>query len=443
MFSEKHRNSDKLISLEDEISYIALVEKSEKGLAMRRLRVLLAGSILLYVSEVSAGVVTCNLGGRFLNWASMDTPFELNVTKVNPAKNVHIGLGSNIQDYTVLYQIKRVNVGVVSVDACIPNPELHYTILRSDDSAPVKIGADYIYKTSVPGIGISLESYNVHTNPLRLYPQTVKHGGVISGLGMWLHIKIWKIPGTVPVSSGPISFTGPTVGQILLNHGDTFATSNPERLWDNNKGWVASSRQLQGTLIFEQNTCNLEMGSKTVLMGKYDGSGGGKSAWKDASFRLNCPNAWGYGGTATSRGDENDGYNYPNSVAPNSAITANTQKNGPLRIQIIPRTPVVDAAKGILALDGSGAKGYGIQLAWGEHGTLGAGEPAKPVILNSWTKASELNSAYRSSEYVPGATVIPTGADGTIRMAARYIRTTGSVQPGPANAAVEVIASYQ
>lgn len=410
---------------------------------MRGLRVLLAGSVLLCVSEVSAGVITCNLGGTRSSWASMDTPFELNVTRVNPAKNVHIGLGSNIQDYTVLYQIKRVNVGVTSL-ACAPiYPELHYSILRSDDSAPVKIGADYIYKTSVPGIGISLESYNSpQIAPLRLYPQTVKWGDLINDLGLWLHIKIWKIPGTVPVSSGPISFTGPTVGQILLKNGYTFATSNPERLWDNNKGWVASSRQLQGTLIFEQNTCNLEMGSKTVLMGKYGGSGGGKSSWKDASFKLNCPNAWGYGGTTKSWNGA-DGYSYPDNVSPNSAITANTQKNGPLRIQIIPCTPVVDAAKGILALDGSGAQGYGIQLAWGEHGTLGAGEPAKPVILNNWTKASELNSAYRSSEYVPGATVIPTGADGTIRMAARYIRTPGSVQPGPANAAVEVIASYQ
>ena len=409
---------------------------------MQRLRILLAGGILLCTSEaLVAGVITCNLGA-ISNYTGMDTPYELNVTKVNPAKNVHITLGNSIPDYTILYQLTKVGIGKLSANCTsTPSPEFHHSILRSDDSVPVRIGADYIYKTSVPGIGISLEDTDLHS-PLLLYPQTVKQPSFMNNIGAKVNIKIWKIPGTVPVSSGPISFTGPTLGLILLKNGSTFTSHNTERLWDNNKGWVAASRQLQGTLIFEQNTCNLEMGSKTVLMGTYDGSGGGKSAWKDASFRLNCPNAWGYGGTVV-HWDGGGGYVFANNVSPNSAITANTQKNGPLRIQIIPRTPVVDAAKGILALDGSGAKGYGIQLAWGEHGTLGAGEPAKPVILNSWTKASELNSAYRSSEYVPGATVIPTGADGTIRMAARYIRTTGSVQPGPANAAVEVIASYQ
>lgn len=90
-----------------------------------------------------------------------------------------------------------------------------------------------------------------------------------------------------------------------------------------------------------------------------------------------------------------------------------------------------------------GATGCGIQLACGDAASQGRGTPAKSVLLNTLQGANTINSAYRSTAYLVGDPVIPAGTDGTIKMAARYIRTSGTVQPGTANASIEVIASYQ
>ncbi len=68
--------------------------------------------------------------------------------------------------------------------------------------------------------------------------------------------------------------------------------------------------------------------------------------------------------------------------------------------------------------------------------------PAKPVQLGSWVNANTANSNYTNTAYAIGASAIPTGADGKIKMSARYLRNTEEVEPGVANASVEVIATY-
>lgn len=399
-------------------------------------------SLLCYVTLISSSLaasITCNVSNAYSSdWSAIDTPFELNVTQVNAAKNVNITLGTNISDYTVLYTIPRVNISNVSA-SCSAGTGLYYTMFSSNYGPAVRTtGSETIYPTSVSGIGISIGSNNQSDSPITLYPNVKYWGGAGNGLGFWLSVKIWKIPGTLPTTTGAISFTGPTLGQLLMSSGNTFTSSDASRLWDNNKGWIASSRVLKGTLMFQPTTCDLVMPSRTVNMGTFDGAGG-QSAWKDASFKLNCPNAYGYGGSTTSE----NSYDNPNNVRPNSTITANTIKNNPIRIQIVPRTTPVDINNGIIALDGSGAQGYGIQLAWGDSNVLGSGAPGNPVILNNWALAHSLNSAYSNTAYTIGASAISSSADGTIKMAARYVRTTGPTQAGPANAAVEVIASYQ
>lgn len=385
-----------------------------------------------------AATNNCEVIDAYRSWTGMNTPFELNITQVKASKNVNITLGNSIADYTVLYTIPKVNVGNVSA-SCSVSPDLYYTMFASNYGPAVRATtSETIYPTSVPGIGISIGSQLQSDSPIVLYPGAKYYSGASNGYGFWLSVKIWKIPGAIPVSMGAITFTGPTVGQLLMKSGYTFTSSDSSRVWDNGKGWIASSRTLTGTLMFQPTTCDLVMPSRTVNMGEYNGSTG-QSAWKDASFKLDCPNAYGYGGSTTS----DNSYTYPDSVHPDSTITANTIQNKPIRIQIIPRTSAIDANNGIIALDGTGAKGYGIQLAWGNSTLLGSGAPSSPVILNGWTLANTLNSAYRASAYAIGAPAFASSADGTIKMAARYVRTSGETQPGPANASIEVIANYQ
>ena len=111
---------------------------------------------------------------------------------------------------------------------------------------------------------------------------------------------------------------------------------------------------------------------------------------------------------------------------------------------MVPYTNVINAAQGIFSLDAGGAEGYGIQLAWGMPGEQTTSDtPAKPVTFGSGTLASSLNSNFKNGPYALGGTALANGADGTINMSARYIRTTGNVKPGPANGKVEIIAAYE
>ncbi|MDD9244455.1 hypothetical protein PVM12_10400 [Enterobacter soli] len=208
--------------------------------------------------------------------------------------------------------------------------------------------------------------------------------------------------------------------------------------------FLSSSRILTLTMLFLPGTCNIEGDNVKVNMGDYDG-GGGHSAWKDASFKLTCPNGMGYGGGSAGNftgNPEQDGYQYPYSLPTDSTITANNMKNGRVQVSIVPYTEVIDANKGIIALDGTGAQGYGIQLAWGDYSSQNEVEPANPVVLNSYVDANSLNSGFSAGDTPIGGNGF-NGTDNTIKMAARYIRTTGATAPGPANAVVQVIANYE
>ena len=402
---------------------------------------MLLGVLFISTRGFSA-TVTCNVNNSYPAWTTLNTPFELNIGQVNAAKNANMTVGAGVADYTVLYTISQVNVGVLG-ETCSTTSGLYmyYTMLSAHGSVLNTIGNDAIYPTSVPGIGISIKTaYLLSNRPIKLYPEGQVWNSVVNGQGYWVAITIWKVPGTIPVSAGSISFTGPTLAPVIMGSGVTFTSSDQNRILDGGKAWINGSRVLTGTLMIQPTTCDLVMPNTTVQMGTHDGGGRGDSAWKDASFKLSCSNAYGYGGSLYSI----EGYKSPNAVPPSaSTLTANSVKNNPIRIQIQPYTPVIDATSGILALDGTGAEGYGIQLAWGDATTQNSGVPANPVQLNAWTSANSLNSAYSSSAYAIGASAISGTADGTIKMAARYIRTSGDIVAGPANAAVEVLVNYE
>lgn len=395
-------------------------------------------------SVYAGGTINCEPsttsdGRNYDKWSDIHAPYELKPNVAN------ITLGSNIPDWTILYSIQNAVAGVQS-GSCTANVYVNYVMFAPGAKLLNTIDNAKIYATNIPGIGISLYYTNNgaddHFGP---YPSYISDSTYSKGRLFGISMRFWKVPGNIPMAGGPISVTGPEMGIVYTNNsgGYTMTSSSPGRIQEfaGGTGYLAGSRVLQATLIFQPGTCNIEGDDIRIDMGNYEESGTGHSDWKDASFKLLCPDAYGYNGRYNSY--EDNGYNNPYSVAQhNSEAAKNDKKNGRIQISIVPYTDVVDANKGIIALDGTGAKGYGIQLAWGDYSTQNTAEPSNPVVLNSYVDANSLNSAFLAGDTPIGGNGF-SGGDNTIKMSARYIRTTGETAPGPANAVVQVIANYQ
>jgi hypothetical protein len=393
--------------------------------------------VFLHAASVFAGTINCeqstNSAHHYDQWSNLHTNYELKPSGLT------MTLGENIPDWSVLYTAK-VNVGM-STGTCNKNAYIDFSLFTQSPLIGQQ-GGDFIYGTDTPGIGISVSAIGVNNSPVKNYPLTVELYSTLStGWGFWATVKYWKIPGEIPMRSGAITVTGPEAAMIYTMPGSSFTSSDPERITSDSLAYISSSKVLTLTMMFQPGTCNVEGDNIKVNMGEYDGSNG-HSEWKNASFKLVCPNGMGYNGAATAAQTDVDGYDYPDSVPNDVSISANNKKNGRVQISIIPYTEVVDENKGIIALDGTGAQGYGIQLAWGDYSSQNSVIPANPVILNSYVDANSLNSGFGAGDTPIGGNAF-TGTDNTIKMAARYIRTSGETAPGPANAVVQVIANYQ
>ncbi|HDZ8011986.1 TPA: hypothetical protein RUS85_002593 [Citrobacter amalonaticus] len=390
--------------------------------------------ICFHAYSVFASTLDCepSTSGPQSDWVSIHTNIEL-----KPA-NVQITIGSNLSDWQLIYELDNIVFGRV-YSTCNGWDDSQYTLLTSE--TPVRVsGNDIIFKTNVPGIGISV--YDDKGHGISAFP-TTNYGwdSPAQGASYIMSVKYWKIPGeNIPMESGTLSVTGPEVAGLLGGAtGWSISSNYADRVLHGNYDYyLNSSRILQGTLIFQPGTCDVAGDNVNVDLGDYDGSNG-HSAWKDASFKLICPDAWGYGGSANAQSNAN----YPYQLSPDAKITPNNVLNGQVQISIVPlNNGAIDPNRGIIALDGTGAQGYGIQLAWGDYSTQNVAEPADPVILNNYIDVHSLNSAFRAGETKIGENAF-TGGDNTIKMAARYIRTSGDTAPGPANAVVQVIATYQ
>ncbi|HAU5636290.1 fimbrial protein [Citrobacter amalonaticus] len=387
-----------------------------------------------------AGTIKCepqtSTTNHYNQWAEMHKSFDVSV------KGVNTTLDAQIPDWTVLYTATDVVIGNDS-GVCNAGGVQNYFTMLSQISSVGHQGSDYIYATNVPGIGISVaESYSGRYYSMQPYPWVDHWAGLLNGIGFHATIKYWKIPnGNIPLDAGAITVNGPEYAVVYEESGYDFTSSDLDRITSDKKAYINGSRIIVATLIFQPGTCNIEGGDINVNMGDYDGKDG-SSEWKNASFKLLCPTGYGYGGGTYS--GYGSAYNYPYSINGNTyTVNANTHNNGQVQISIVPlNNGAIDPSRGIIALDGTGAQGYGIQLAWGDYSTQNATEPVHPVILNSYVDAHSLNSAF-SGDLTPFGGNGFTGGDNTIKMAARYIRTSGDAASGPANAVVQVIASYQ
>ncbi|MGK9175198.1 hypothetical protein KXR87_18610 [Yokenella regensburgei] len=291
-----------------------------------------------------------------------------------------------------------------------------------------------IYPTNISGIGISVNSQDAAgTPPIPVWPDvlvvnTVMANGMNRIFSQNVAIRLWKIPGDISVGTSPFAVTGPMILQGIMPAaaGDTLdpAMMTADRALSSTF-WTLSSRNLVGSANYYVGTCNLSDNNQTVLLGKHLNFER-YSAWKDASFSIECPSpAYGYGGV--------------------NGTTAN-KRNKPPSINITPYNAEIthddlgNTLSSTIALDAGGAQGYGVQLAWGDYSTQAAGvNPAQPVPFNTRVSVASLVAGYPTLISPLGSTAKPA----TIKMAARFIQTEAVPQPGPARAAVEVIVNYE
>lgn len=350
---------------------------------------------------------------------------------------------NNPDGYALLYTAQDAKFGSVLIQALCTGGvyNFKYAITNTQPGNIYNYNGYTIYPTSVKGIGISINSsVSSTTASLPVWPEALtvrKSSDIPNGKGQvdtYVTLRVWKTP-DFSSSTGSLTITGPTIIEIIqpVNNGDTFSScpTGSVRLGSDSGTCELLTRDLKisGNLI--TGTCDLTVANQTVLMGKHDGQ---NSPWVDASFQISCPQAWGYGGKVVNSTNLYD--------TENGSKTANTTNNQAVKIQIQPYNAIIDDSQGIFALDEGGATGYGIQLAWGRPSAQSA-TPRSPVVFSSRTSANTLNNNFASGSIALGGYGLPVGADGTIPLSARYIRTTGTIQPGPANGRVEVLASYE
>ncbi|MGK9175498.1 hypothetical protein KXR87_20150, partial [Yokenella regensburgei] len=235
-----------------------------------------------------------------------------------------------------------------------------------NNKQPLSYSGIWIFPTSVNGVGISFKTglsspgYQTGTkdSPAIIHPggaTSYYHWTSLSDNPLAAEITLWKIPASgggseIPLS-GALQFTGPTLYEVVnVPPGNSLtAPDNGTSAYSNS--WVMQSKAVSGALTVYPGTCNFAL--KKVDMGKHD-AGVSVSDWKDATFTLQCPKAWGY----------NPVYSLNSSNAI-SGTSANTPNKG-LVLTVLPRTSEVGTNSGVIALDsGSTATGFGIQLAWG------------------------------------------------------------------------------
>lgn len=307
------------------------------------------------------------------------------------------------------------------------------------------ISAYHIFKTTVEGIGISYNNEDGQNiggaipywsggggadagGLIKWYATGNYTTGIVQGIGNHISIRLWKIPSSPTASYpyGAITIDGPwlltSVGP--RNSGDT-VTCNTMKTGD--YCYMTRFTSIKTTTSIHAGTCEFITKKITVDLGKrlfltstpqYTGS-----KWVDASFKIKCPNAYGY-------------YSNP-------ASSSIATKNKSVVLKIIPRTTVIDNNRGIIGLDSdtNSATGVGVQLAWGEHSTQNTATPVNPVKFNTTIVGNTASSNILAGDYSIGVNLIQ--GDGTIKMAARFIRTTGNVSGGIGKAGVEILVNYQ
>ena len=373
---------------------------------------------------------------------------NLDVTVANSAVNAYnmvgtsnkVTMGNSLPPCTMIAGRMKNNLGQNTVNMN-GRSGIYYLSMQDSEAIAEEVCIGFnpnykIYKTTVDGIGVSFNDADSASaslgQPIGKWPQlTTKftRSGSAIAIGAWVDIRLWKyssaadhLPyGIVEITTPKIlQMVGAVAGDTLNSCSSILATAGATRVC------LTEQRTPKYTTSIYASTCEMIGGSKTVQMGEHPfpsaSPAGYSSAWVDASFQLRCPKAWGYNQDPTN--------------------LATLSLNNTVKITINALNGVENGSQGIIKLDGTGALGVGIQLAWGDYSSQAA-TPANPVKLSVPTDATTLSSSFIAGPYAQGSNVITGNGMATIKMAARYIRTTGNLQAGLAKSRVEVLANYQ
>ncbi|MFP2505811.1 hypothetical protein [Buttiauxella gaviniae] len=383
---------------------------------------------LLFMSNAYAWTIDCWGGSASIGGDYAVPP--VNVTAPN------YGEGSKL-----LYSVNNTTINVYS--NCQQGAFWFNTAHTLTDIPPGEIytiDGYTVYPTNIKGLGVSInESTSGSNKPVPVWPAYVdtvlRYNNMATNLR--INIKLWKTADFVP-PIGVTQITSVTAIAFIRpqDPANQIGICPPGGIkMPNNDAWCQSvSRRITFTALFQLGTCELLNPNQTVQMGSYnyDSKINAAPPWIDAGFQIKCPQAWGYGGSSN---------NPTNFYDANNGSKVNNSGNQPVKIKITPINPIVNPMQGIFQLNSGGAEGFDLQLAWGDPASQG-NIPAKPVQLGSWVNANTANSNYSNTAYAIGANAVPTGADGKIKMSARYIRNSQDVKVGVANASVEVLATY-
>lgn len=280
--------------------------------------------------------------------------------------------------------------------AALPWPASHYS--------------NSVYQTNIPGVGVRITqdsiNYPVYKAASSCFPKETP-GCSFKGLSLDANLDLIKIsedlvPGTI---------NGADLPTIRRSYGQA---SSMVAVYEFN---------FSGSVTITTPTCNITTtsGVVTIHMGenaikKFTGIGSATS-WKNAGITLTCPETF-YGNSGVDNLIVSAG-NY----SPTTGTTNGSLRQNFWQLNLTPGNGIIDAKKGIIALNDSPikAKGVGIQLS-------------------STTKESGIiNLNARIVGLLPnnGTTQI------IIPLYARYIQTEEKVSPGRADGNLIYTVSYQ
>lgn len=330
------------------------------------------------------------------------------VTVQMPIQGTNITVGPDVPNGTVIHQqyyrpAAGMSFGCSNANGITYRPIVDYHFTRtpmppsSYSSGPF---AGKIMQTSIPGIGVAFRRGTNPTDVTVPFTQTpwreMTGGGSFTAPGSF-DLDMFLIK-TGDIQPGTLNGADlPTVGAFF---------SVPGVL-----DLKAVETSFTGSLNIVSRTCTTP--NVTVDMGSYGveqfKNAGDATLWRSAVIQLtDCPRFYG---------KLIDGRNSYYSDNGNTAIGVKTPNT--LYVTVQPNTPVIDAANGIFSLQSGAdsASGVGIQLTWG-------GDNVDFSSGRSFT----LGDSSSTSRVIP--------------LLARYIKTSGPVKPGKANATATFTINY-
>lgn len=391
---------------------------------MKSIRLCVMGLLLLMGSGHSAlAAFTCTAPGGL----PRSDFFQLSPLTISAGADIPVG--------TVVYQGRWHGASKSSGFSCASTTDAsiwyNYTVTTGATTTVSTLsnwaGSPFggaVYTTNIPGLGVAI-SRSSNGDALTLgnaqYLSTTDLEGKLSGgkftfilPDLTLYFSLIKIgtltPGSYALNSVP--FQIPMLRVVNpRSHTPPSGASLPSVL-------VQVTALAQVTVATQTcNTPDVNVNLGSYDKGEYFTGQGATSPWVDASITMtNCPVFSGY-------------YNASNSTLMFDSATGKeslaSATNNTIGVRLTPMGNVIDAAKGIMAIDSTvsgAASGVGIQLGWGESSQT-------PTLFNFALEQSVMLSKDGSSSI-------------RIPLAARYIQTTTSVSPGRANGKLVFTINY-